>query len=84
MKKFNYKMNHKADEELEISKKIHCPMLWGSILSWLAAIVVFLISVRVSAWFAVLCVLLIVCAVMCTCLGISYARLVKRLRRARL
>ena len=67
-------------EELAICEKIHRPMPWGSILSWLAALVFLYLSVRVSAWLGILCVLFSFYAAMCTCLGISYSRLLKKLR----
>ena len=69
------------EEEREIIEKIRRPMLVGSVLSWLAFLAVFLLAVKVSAWFGILCVLLAVYAVMCTCLGTSYTRLTHRMRR---
>lgn len=69
------------EEELAVIEKIRRPMLAGSVLSWLAFLIVLLLAVKVSAWFGFLCVLLAVYAVMCTCLGISYTRLTHRLRR---
>ena len=56
-------------------------MLAGSLLSWLAFLAALLLAIKVSAWFAVLCVLLAVYAGMCTCLGASYTRLTHKLRR---
>ena len=67
-------------EELAIIEKIRRPMLAGSVLSWLAFLALLLLAVKVSAWFGILCVILAVYAVMCTCLGISYTRLTHRLR----
>ena len=69
------------EEEREIIEKIRRPMLAGSVLSWLAFAAVLLLAIKVSAWFGVLCVLLAVYAVMCSCLGASYTRLAHRLRR---
>lgn len=69
------------EEALAISEKICRPMRVGSILSWIAAIVFLWMSVRVSAWFAILAFLLAFYAVMCTMLGISYTRLIHRMRR---
>lgn len=71
-------------EESAIIEKILRPMLVGGVLSWLAFLAVLLLAIEVSAWFWVLCVLLAVYAVMCTCLGISYTRLAHRLRRKKL
>ena len=68
-------------EELVIIEKIRRLMLAGSVLSRLAFLAVLLLAVKVSAWFGILCVLLAVYAGMCTCLGISYTRLLRRLRR---
>lgn len=68
------------EEELAVCERIRRPMRWGSVLSWLAAAGFLRLSVCVSAWFVPLCVLLALYAAMCTCLGISYARLIRRLR----
>lgn len=69
------------DEELTVIEKIRRPMLVGSVLSWLAFLAVLLLAIKVSPWFSILCVLLAIYAVMCTCLGTSYTRLAHRLRR---
>lgn len=66
------------EEELAICQMIRRPMPAGSVLSWLAAVVCLGLSVKVSAWFGILCVLFIIYAAMCTCLGISYTRLIRR------
>ena len=68
------------EEELAIIEKIRRPMLVGGPLTWLAFLAGLLLAIKVSAWFSILCVLLAVYAVMCTCLGISYTRLTRRLR----
>lgn len=68
-------------EEQTIIEQIRRPMLAGSVLSWLAFLAVLLFAIKVSAWFGVLCVLLAVYAVMCTCLGTSYTHLAHKLRR---
>ncbi len=70
-------------EELAICEKIYRPMPWGSVLSWLAAAVFLWMSVNVSAWFGIVCALFTVYAVVCTCLGVSYARLIHRLKTER-
>lgn len=72
---------YSPEEELEIIEKIRRPMLAGSVLSWLIFVAVLLLAIKVSAWFGVLCVFVAVYAVMCTCLGTSYTRLIRRLRR---
>ena len=66
------------EEESAIIEKIRRPMLAGSVLSWLAFLAASLLAVKVSAWFGILCILLAIYAVMCTCLGISYTRLAHR------
>ena len=71
------------EEELAVIEKMHRPMLWGSVFSWLALLVFLLLAMRVSAWFGILCVFSAIYAVMCTCLGISYTRLKHRLRGTR-
>ena len=68
-------------EESAIIEKIRRPMLAGSVISWLALLASLLLAVKISAWFGILCVLLAIYAVMCTCLGTSYTRLAHRLRR---
>ena len=68
------------EEERAVCESICRPMRIGSVLSWLALFAVILLAVKVSAWFCVLGALLAVYAVMCTCLGISYTRLIRRLR----
>lgn len=68
------------EEELCICEKIRRPMLWGSVLSWLIVAVLLLLSTEVSAWFGILRALVAIYAAMCTCLGISYSRLIRRLR----
>ena len=69
------------EEESAIIEKIRRPMLAGSVLSWIAFLAVLLLTIKISPWFGILCVLLAVYAVMCTCLGTSYTRLARRLRR---
>ena len=69
------------EEELAVIEKIRRPMLAGSVLSWLAFAAVLLPAIKVSAWFGILCILLAVYAVMCTCLGTSYTRLAHKLRK---
>ena len=71
------------EEELRLCEAIRRPMLIGSPLVWAAALVFLLLTVRVSAWFVILCVLLVIYAAMCTILGVSYTRLLRKLRKAR-
>ena len=59
-------------------------MLPGSVLSWIAFFVFLRLAAGVSPWFGVPAVLLGIYAAMCTCLGISYTRLIHRLRGERL
>lgn len=69
------------EEELAIIEKIRRPMLVGSVISWLAFLIVLLLAIKVSAWFGIVCVFVAVYAVMCVCLGTSYTRLLYRLKR---
>ena len=72
-----------SEEELAICEKIHRPMPWGSAVSWLAAAGALWLSIKVSGWFGILCAVLALYAAMCTCLGVSYTRLIRRLKRER-
>ena len=69
------------EEELAIIEKIRRPMLVGSVISWLAFLILLLLAIKVSAWFGILCGFVAVYAVMCVCLGTSYTRLLHRLKR---
>ena len=71
------------EEELAICEKIRRPMPWGSAAGWLAAVGALWLGVKVSGWFGILCALLTLYAAMCTCLGISYTRLIGRMKRER-
>ena len=73
---------YSPEEELAVCRQMYRPMPIGSVLSWVAFIAFLLLSIRVSAWFVIPVVLFGIYAVMCTCLGISYARLIRRLRQA--
>lgn len=53
----------------------------GAMLSWLAFLVFLRLTAGVSPWFGVPACLLAVYAAMCTCLGISYGRLIRELRK---
>lgn len=55
-------------------------MLPGSVLSWLAFLGLLLLTFKVSGCFCILCVLVGIYAAICTALGISYTRLIRRLR----
>lgn len=71
------------EEELAIIEKIRRPMLAGSVISWLAFLMVLLLARKVSAWFGILCGFVAVYAVVCVCLGTSYTRLLHRLKRGK-
>ena len=71
---------YSPEEELEICETIRSPMLPDSVLSWIAFIAFLLLTINVSGWFCILCVLTAVYAAMCTVLRISYTRLIRRLR----
>ena len=68
------------EEELALCQRIYRPMLPGSILSWTAFLITLILAVKISGWFCILSVLLAVYAGMCTCLGISYSRLIRKLK----
>lgn len=69
------------EEELAVCERIRRPMPAGAVLSWLAFLVFLRLTAGVSPWFGVPACLLAVYAAMCTCLGISYGRLIRRLRK---
>ena len=69
------------EEELAIIEKIRRPMLSGSVLSWIGFTAFLLLAIKVSAWFCIPTVLIGIYAAVCTCLGISYGRLIKRLEK---
>lgn len=69
------------EEELAVCEAIRRPMPAGSLLSWAGSLAFLGLAARVSPWFGVIAVLLGVYAAVCTCLGISYSRLICTLRR---
>lgn len=71
------------EEELALCRRIRQPMLPGAAVSWLAFLAALLLAVRVSPWFWAVGVLVGVYAVMCTCLGVSYTGLIRRLEGRR-
>ncbi len=71
------------EEELSLCETIRRPMLVGGPVSWAAFVAFLLLAVKVSPWFGILAALLAVYAAMCTCLGISYTRLIRRLKEER-
>ena len=64
-------------EETALCQRIRRPMLWGSVLSWLAALLLALLTAKCSVWFCIPAALLAFYAVMCTCLAVSYTRLLR-------
>ena len=68
------------EEEVALCERIRRPMIAGSVLSWLAVLVMLLLALRVSAWFWVPGVLVAIYAGVCTCLLISYTGLLRKLR----
>lgn len=71
------------EQELEICEKIYRPMPFGSIISLVIAALLLFLSVKVSAWFLILFAPFLVYGFICICLGISYAGLIRRLKRDR-
>ena len=71
------------EEELKICQTIRRPMIAGSVLSWLAFVAFLLLTVKISAWFCLPTALIFIYAAMCTVLGVSYTRLIRKLQRNR-
>ena len=71
---------YSPEEELALCEKIRAPMVPGSVLSWLAAAVLFVLGLRVSGWCFLPAALAAVYAVVCTCLAVSYAGLIQKLK----
>ena len=71
------------EEELAISETIRRTMRVGSVLSWVVFVALLVLTVRISAWFCILTVLVGVYAAMCTILGCSYTGLLRTLRGER-
>lgn len=70
-------------EELAINETIRRPMRVGSVLSWIVFAALLALTLRASAWFCVLTVLVGVYAAMCTCLSCSYTGPIRTLRGER-
>ncbi len=71
---------YKGKEELEICESIRRPMPAGAAISWILCAASVIPAVKISAWFSVLAVLLAVYALVCTCLAVSYAKLIRSLK----
>lgn len=69
------------EEELAVCEAIRRPMRAGSVLSWGACLVLLWLTIKVCAWLCGPTILLGIYAAMCTCLWISYTRLIRGLRR---
>lgn len=78
MKTFHYPLNHKADEAY-MARMCH----QGSVVSALAFAGTVWLAAKVSPWFWALALPVGGYAVMCVCLGVSYTRLIRRLRGKR-
>ena len=70
-------------EERALCEKICRPMRMGSVVSALAFAGAVWLAAKVSPWFWALALPVGVYAVMCVCLGVSYTRLIRRLRGKR-
>ena len=66
-------------EEQDVCLRIRRPMLIGSVLCWLVAAALVWLALAVSAWFWVPGVLLAAYAGMCSCLAVSYTKLLRTL-----
>ncbi len=73
---------YKGKEELAVCESIRRPMPFGAAISWLLCAITAFLAVKVSAWFAVLSVLSAVYAFVCTCLAVSYGRLIRSIKNA--
>ncbi len=73
---------YKGEEELAICESIRRPMPAGAAISWLLCVVCVWLTAKISAWFAIFAVLLGIYALVCTCLAVSYGRLIKSIKRA--
>lgn len=71
------------EEERTVCETIRRTMRAGSVLSWGTFLVLLWLTVRVSAWCGIPAVLLGFYAAMCTCLGVSYTRVIRGLRRGK-
>ena len=69
------------EEELAIIEKIRRPMLVGSVICWFAFLIVLLLTIKISAWFGVLCGCIVVYGGMCISLCTSYTHLLYKLKR---
>ena len=68
------------EEELALCEQICRPTPIGAALSWIAFFRMAALAVKISAWMWLPGALVAVYAAMCTCLGISYTRLIRRLK----
>ncbi len=73
---------YEGEEELRICESIRRPMPFGAAISWILCAVSVFLAVKVSTWFAVLSLFLAVYALVCTCLAVSYGRLIRSLKNA--
>ncbi len=71
---------YRGEEELAVCESIRRPMPFGAAISWILCAVSLFLAVKISAWFFGLTVLLAVYAFICTCLAVSYTRLIRSLK----
>ncbi len=71
---------YKGKEELEICESIRRPMPFGAAISWILCAASVFLAVKVSAWFAILTIPLGIYALVCTCLAVSYTKLINSLK----
>ncbi len=72
---------YKGEEELAICESIRRPMPFGAAISWLLCAVCVWLTAKISACFAILALLLGIYALVCTCLAVSYTRLIRSLKK---
>lgn len=51
----------------------------GAAISWILCVVSVLLAMKISVWFAILAVLFGIYALVCTCLTVSYTKLIRSL-----
>ena len=70
------------EEELAVCQRIRAPMVGGTVIGWLVFALSLLLVRNVSGWFGILSGIAGLYAGLCTCLLISYSRLIQRLSQA--
>ncbi len=72
---------YEGGEDLAVCESICRPMPVGAAVSWILCAATLWLAVKVSVCFAVPAVLLGVYALVCTCLAVSYTKLIRTLKQ---